>query len=1033
MNDITFPLSEIQKAYYIGRGESFELGGKSTQITYMFETEMKFERLEQAVNKEIHRQPMLRAVILSENEQKILENVEYYKLKKIDFSEMNADQLEQAVIKEKEISFSINFSPDKWPLFEWKYIVTGTEKNYLIISFDLLIADGSSLMTLANEVRMFYDGRGDELPHITKTYRNYIEDKENKRKRKKYLADKEYWMNKIDEIPPAPKLSYLKTRSPEIKGNIVKRAVIHLKADDWKLCLEKSEAENISPTITVLTAYSKVLDYWSEDSNFTINMTITEHKRNNMQNVLGDYTSSLLIPVEDDLFSAECFWDSAKKLNSIFRNSYRHSSFEGVEIIKEISKQRNMVSMSAMPIVFTSLLFKNGLYDKIHQLGKLMDAISKTPQVIIDCQIEENNDSLVITWDYVEEYIDEKTITRMQEQMKTILLHSIHNIDDLDIDSVAFALTPEEKNLWSKYNDTDDNSIKDKSLIEMFINSVKKHPKNIAVSDSKTSYNYAQANEISDKIAVYLRKKGVVKGECVAVIVNRETATILNILGILKIGATYVPIAPDIGEKRKNYIINNADCKVVLNGPIDFNSINISNNSFKEWNDDYSNENAYIIYTSGTTGSPKGVVITNKAVANTIQDINQRLNITDKDKIIGLSSMTFDLSVYDIFGAFNAGAELVVMNDNKDPKQIRKVLIEKKITVWNSVPSIFELFLSFVKSDEKFYDLRNVLLSGDWISLHLPEKIRKCFPKCELYSLGGATEASIWSIMYSIQGVNPDWRSIPYGYPMKNQKIYVVDIKGNLCPVSVPGEICIGGKGLAIGYQNDPKRTAQSFVTSPLLGDIYKTGDLGVMDINGYVRIIGRMDHQLKINGYRIETDEIISTALRYSNDIKNAMVIPMYNCTQLCCFLETSSKINEVEFLTYLSSQLPPYMVPTKTLCLENLPLTSNGKISRKKLEKLAEEISQVEIISPRTETEKMLYEVWKSVLEKEDISINQSFFELGGDSIKAAEVFGILEDRGCQIEIATLFRNNTIEKLAQVIDEGSVVQKEILESGEL
>lgn len=1022
-----FTLSEIQKAYYMGRNEGFELGGKSTQITYVFETELDCDKLESAINREVLRQPMLRSVVLSESKQKILDETPYYHITRIDLSGATENKKNETLENEKRKAFSKKFVPDQWPLFEWKYITTGGIKNYVIVSFDLLIADGSSLMIYANEVRMIYDGREDELPPLSRTYMDFVREKEEKRKSKKYLSDKQYWLDRMDEIHPAPELPYRKMRSPEVRGEEVYRSVMYLDEKNWADLCDSCNEHGVTPTIAVLTAYAMTLGYWSEEKNFTINMTVTERKRNKMENVVGDYTSSVLIPVDKEVAVSDDFWAGASTLGNIFRSSYRHASFEGVELIKEIARHRNMTAMSVMPIVFTSLLFKDKLYDNIYQIGKLVDAISKTPQVIIDCQIEENNNKLVVTWDYVSEYLDEKLIGRMQAQMKDILICAAD--DNRSYDS-SLVLTDDEQALWEKYNDTDDNTIEDKNLIEMFDETVKRFPDRVAVSDGKKSCTYREADEISDRIAAYLASQGVSEGDYAAVITEREVSSVLNILGILKTGAAYIPIAPDVGVERRKYIIEHSGCKAVLDADIDVSDHEAV--SFRDRYSRYRDSCAYVIYTSGTTGEPKGVVIRHKAAANTIQDINSRLGINENDRIIGLSSMTFDLSVYDIFGAFHAGAELVMVKDNRDPRLIKRLAEEKRITVWNSVPSIFELFLSFVRDGDSFENIRCVLLSGDKINTSLPDRIKKHCPKAEVYSLGGATEASIWSIIYPIEKVDPHWKSIPYGYPMKNQKIYVTNPKGRLCSVSVTGEICIGGIGLADGYLNSPEKTAKAFVDVPKLGHIYRTGDLGVMEPDGYVRIIGRIDHQMKINGYRIEADEITSQVMRYSKDIRNTAVVPYRKKTKLCCFAETTVPLDTDKLIDHLSQYLPPYMIPSKIITIEKLPLSSNGKVSGKKLVEMAEQIEDAVRILPRTETEKMLCGIWEQVMERDSISIDQSFFELGGDSIKAAEVFGILEEKGYEVEMSVFFRNNTIEKLARAIDEKTSVTEET-DSGEI
>ncbi|WP_169513131.1 AMP-binding protein, partial [Bacillus fungorum] len=312
---------------------------------------------------------------------------------------------------------------------------------------------------------------------------------------------------------------------------------------------------------------------------------------------------------------------------------------------------------------------------------------------------------------------------------------------------------------------------------------------------------------------------------------------IIGILGILKIGAAYIPLASDIPLKRKETIFKDSNCKMELNTTL----INeILSKEYTHYVEDQSQPDsiAYAIYTSGSTGTPKGVVIKHQAAVNTILDINSKFDVTEKDKVIGLSNLSFDLSVYDIFGTLAAGATLVLIEDQRDVKAVRETVLQKGITIWNSVPMVMEMLVDYCESINNnneiidysdLPDLRLVLLSGDWIPLSLPERIKEQFLGSEVISLGGATEASIWSIYYPIEEVSEEWKSIPYGYPLSNQTYYVLNYANEICPIGVKGELYIGGMGLAEGYLNDQEKTNTAFINHPQLGRIYKTGDMGKM------------------------------------------------------------------------------------------------------------------------------------------------------------------------------------------------------------
>ncbi|AXR20358.1 amino acid adenylation domain-containing protein, partial [Bacillus sp. CR71] len=402
-----------------------------------------------------------------------------------------------------------------------------------------------------------------------------------------------------------------------------------------------------------------------------------------------------------------------------------------------------------------------------------------------------------------------------------------------------------------------------------------KTPDYTAVIMEEESLTYQELHEKSNQVARYLQEKGVGKGSLVGVLAQRCPDTIVNILGILKTGAAYVPVDPEYPQERIDYILNNSQCDLLLTPDVyskeDLHSCSIEDVENESSPDDI----AYIIYTSGSTGKPKGVIITHESAVNTILDINQKFQVNEDDRFIGLSSICFDLSVYDIFGALSSGASIVQIKDQRDIQEVIETIDKYGITIWSSVPAIMDLTIEFIESMKEYQDneLRLVLLSGDWIPLILPEKIRKYFGKAQINSLGGATEASIWSIYYPINEINPEWKSIPYGMPLANQKFYVLNYAGQVCPVEVEGELYIGGIGLAQGYKNDDTKTKNAFIEHPTLGRLYKTGDHGVLRKEGYIEFLGRKDQQIKIRGYRVELGEVSNQLLEHKN-VQQAVVI---------------------------------------------------------------------------------------------------------------------------------------------------------------
>ena len=845
------PLTNIQRAYLIGRTGSFELGGCSTHVYYEFINDLSPEKFDDALNEIVAEQPMLRAVINSEGEEIVLDTVPKYTSHVYDWSDKTQPQIDELIQNQRD-KYSHEVMPsDTWPLFRFEFARLPSGKYYLFAGFDLLVVDAGSFALIAGELYNKYNNITDESE--IGSFEKYLELIENRKTKSKYISDREFWEQTADDLPAAPLLPLLSRDNSQ--KNIFKRKQFFIDADTWSSTKDFLSAINVSPTVGVLSAYAAILGMWSNQERFTLNLPMTNliRRKKIMNRVLGDFTEEMLLPL-DRYMPNDDFKHYVEYVNAEFMKFFRHNYFDGIEVMSHIrSKTGETVKL---PVVYTGMISDKNEFDNIDFFGNMVYGVSQTPQVTLDCQVFETHGRLKVVWDYIESLFDEDEINNMFE--KYIQLISNIGADQCKVESILSIMDKHRKEL-AKYNCTF-KEIPQLTLYDIFKRNVEKHSENIAVSDSKDSISYRKLDELSDCAAAYLVKKGVRKGDRVAVIGNRNLRTPINILGVIKAGGTYVPVNPQYPEERRRYIVENSNCVCVMDGSEELLS-DVEFTAEKTVPSDI----AYIIYTSGSTGTPKGVVIRHDSVCNTILDVNERFGVTSSDKLLCVSSFGFDLSVYDMFGALAAGAEMVIAEDNKNIKNICDILHNKGITLWNSVPSIMELVVDSLLDDHTEATLKNVLLSGDWIPVSLPDKIRMKFPNARIISLGGATEGSIWSIFYEI-GSTKGLKSIPYGYPLGNQQMYVLDDLGNEIPYEVEGEICIGGRGVAEGYDNDPEKTSAAFIRHKSFGDIYHTGDFGVMKREGYMEFRGRRDQQVKIHGYRVELGEIESALGKLKN-----------------------------------------------------------------------------------------------------------------------------------------------------------------------
>jgi len=490
-----------------------------------------------------------------------------------------------------------------------------------------------------------------------------------------------------------------------------------------------------------------------------------------------------------------------------------------------------------------------------------------------------------------------------------------------------------------------------------FLEQARKRPQQVAVVTSERNLTYHDVHRCARSLARRLRELGAGPNRLVAVVMEKGWEQVVAAIAILEAGGAYLPIDPDLPRERRWLLLKRGEVEVVLTQPrlaerLEWPSgqqcLSVDWQGFADadTSDDAplaptqkETDLAYVIFTSGSTGAPKGVMVEHRSALNTVLDINDRFDVSADDRILALSSLSFDLSVYDIFGALAAGATIVFppATSSREPGDWAALVLREQVTIWNSVPALLELLVDHVGTRKELIgsSLRLALLSGDWIPVSLPDRARVLLPGLQVVSLGGATEASIWSIFYPVDKVGEDWRSIPYGRPLRNQQMHVLNEAMHPCPVWVPGQIYISGIGLARGYWRDETKTEAQFLTHPETSErLYRTGDVGRYLPDGDIEFLGREDDQVKVQGFRIELGEI-ETVLERHPKVKSAVVAALGERTgpkRLVAYV-VGHAVTEEELAKYLREKLPDYMVPTMWQKLDALPLTPNGKVNRKAL----------------------------------------------------------------------------------------------------
>jgi amino acid adenylation domain-containing protein len=579
-------------------------------------------------------------------------------------------------------------------------------------------------------------------------------------------------------------------------------------------------------------------------------------------------------------------------------------------------------------------------------------------------------------------------------------------------------------------------------------------PSALAVVCGGQSLSYGELNARANQLARTLAARGVRPGDLIAVWGTRSLETLINLLGVVKAGGAFLPLDPANPAERLSFTLNDSAARLLLTAKgCDVPSLTRATDTIEssavapigpqdEINADpiaTADDLAYVMYTSGSTGQPKGVMIEHAAVVNTLDDINERFSVSKTDRVLCLSSFAFDLSVYDVFGVLGAGGAVVLPDDAaaREPATWAGLIDTHQVTLWNTVPALMELLASYREATHcpPLLGVRLAMLSGDWIPVSLPNRVRALMPGAKVVSLGGATEASIWSIWYPIDRVDPTWSSIPYGKALRHQSFYILDEAHRPCAVGTPGELYTGGCGVARGYLNRPELTAERFVDDPFSNQpaarMFRTGDRGRWCDDGNIEFLGRIDNQIKINGNRIELGEI-ETALARHPQIRDAVVVAPRDAAgrrRLAAFYvaATDAEPQEQDLLAWLARQLPTYMLPQQMSVRQSLPLTANGKVDRQALAE--DSISMVRferpVIQPRNDVERRVAAVWQAVLKSPTVSVSDRFVE-NGDSLAMVDLMlRINAIFNIELPVATPHLAATIADLAERVSAAERVSR--------
>ncbi len=935
-----------------------------------------------------------------------------------------------------------------------------------ILSNHHAILDGWSNSILIGYVHETYLKLEDKIPFLLEVDSSYGASQkyiqENRR-----VEEEAYWQNYMFMVEEKENLnSLLKLDKQKVKLRDYKYIInekektLEIKDSDYENLKTLSRENSITINAILQYVWHKALSIYGNTNYTTVGITISGRTMpiNDIEYSVGLYINTLPLTVNHS---------NVKNQDRII-----------LDAIKEISKNINEInSKSSASLAYIQ---KGGerLFDclfvyenypntiKENQINRLRltfkGSIEKLdyPLAII---IYEERTKLIFNLRYAGELFDEVMIEKLLQTVNCLIDQIISNIYASEKE-LRYTTEEDYNQIVHLWNNTTCEYQQNKTIHELFDAQANEAPLNIAIIEGSFAkeYTYKTLKNDSDFFAKYIlnyqntdsnSNRIQVDNRLIGILSEKGYKQVVSVLSTLKSGRGYLPLNGEWPVSRINEILNSAKVKTLLISKYFYNKKDVKNlldsnyqvfiieevliasarnNLLQNPLKDVvlpkvsASDIAYVIFTSGSTGTPKGVTISHSGALNTIYAINQKFDVTSQDKVLALSELSFDLSVYDIFGLLIEGGTVVLpaQNEVKNPTHWAYLFSKYNITIWNSVPQLAGLFVEELQNKQYMVkSVRLFLLSGDWIPINLSDSIKDSCHMAEVISLGGATEASIWSVWYKIDLIKKHWSSIPYGMPMPNQSLYILNSYDEICPIGAVGEIHIGGMGIALDYWQDPERTEKSFIIHNDFKRLYKTGDIGRWNKEGYIEILGRKDEQIKINGYRIELGEIESAISEYEG-VKHAIVLakePVNSSDEeaaskyLVGYYVSDTSLNEKKILSFLQKKLPEYMIPKALVYLAHLPLTVNGKVDRKSLPNPTFTNSK-SYVAPRNELEKEIVKIWAEILglSNEIVGIEDDFFRLGGNSISAIRLVSRINKNFNQnLNIASIFQNRTIIKI--------------------
>jgi len=1040
----SYALSHAQRRLWVLEQMGTAENAYNLPAAIRVEGTLNIAALEQALTQLVERHESLRTNFVLENGQarQIIRPVQSFNLSISRWENPNPAALETYIQAHANQGFDLTKdSPLKVELVQ-----LSDNTSILLFNMHHIISDGWSMDILYRELSALYQavdtGKPANLTPLRIQYKAYVAWQHQLLSDSEKMADlRTYWMEQLAdlttlELPTDALRPAIKTYGgAELSHTFNQQILTGLKG------LSKAGEATLFMTLTALT---KVLLYrYSGQEDIILGTPSAGRNHPDLHDQIGYYVNTVVL--RDQLQPNASFNTTLQTIKQTALAAFERELYPFDQLVEELNLDRDM---SRSPIFDVMVVLQNNEQGEL-TLGEtklnFLPSLFNRSKFDLTFGFVEVAEGLQVNIEYNTDLFKEATITRMVQHLETLIKNVLVN-PKVEIGQVAILPKTEKDLLLHTFNDTKRDYPTDKTIIDLFEEQVEKTPDNIALIFENTELTYRQLNERANRVGHYLSETyDIQPDDIIALQLERSEWMMIGILGILKAGAAYLPIAPDVPKARTEYMLQDSQAKVLLTDegtyerakeldvPIAIGIEIVKQiKGSKQTNFETRSKPkdlVYIIYTSGSTGQPKGVMVKHQGFFNLMQWYLNDFTFSENSRFLLVSSITFDLTQKNMFAPLSLGGRLYLsQSENYDIYTLTKIIETNGITNINCTPTIFYGIVDLAKANQyaALQTLRYVFLGGESINFpQLKPWYDNPYNQAKLVNSYGPTECSDVVSYYQLE--NNEVETIPIGAPICNTQLHLLDKNNNLVPIGVTGELCIAGKGVSRGYLNNPKLTAEKFISNPFKqGELlYKTGDLARWLPDGNIDFLGRVDHQLKVRGYRIETGEIEQNLLEHAA-IQAAVVVgykPAGQATELAAYLVAAPNavLPAIEELrNHLVQSLPNYMVPAYFVELDSLPLTISGKINRKALPEpqAAQLASGTEYVAPQNHTETTLAHIWESLLQRESIGIHDNFFDLGGHSLRAIRLVALVKQQlQVDIKLSTIFAQPTIASLATFI----------------